>query len=263
MGTFTLAHNQFSHMTEEEFNAKQLGFKPRPADEVRETNHFTGAAPPTSWDWAPKGAVTPVKNQGQCGSCWAFSTTGSMEGAHFIKTGSLISFSEQQIVDCDIKGDDQGCNGGLMDNAFKWIKSNGGVCKEADYPYKGRQGGCQTTCTPIDNTVPNSWTDVAATTEALTAAVAQQPVSIAIDAGGFFFQFYSSGVYSRSCKTDLDHGVLAVGYGTWTDGKTEYWKVKNSWAATWGMKGFILLEKAKPQTGGQCGILLSASYPTV
>jgi C1A family cysteine protease len=162
------------------------------------------------------------------------------------------------LVDCDTV--DSGCNGGLMDNAFSWISSNGGICSESDYAYTGTDGTCQSTCSTVSGTVPTH-TDVATTEAALAAAITQQPVSVAIEADQTAFQFYSSGVLTGTCGTSLDHGVLAVGYGT--DGTTEYWKVKNSWGTTWGMDGYINIEKGNTQSGGECGILMMASYPSL
>ena len=197
---------------------------------------------------------------------WAFSTTGSLEGAYFIKTGTLKSFSEQELVDCDTKVD-QGCNGGLMDNAFDFVQKNKGLCTETEYPYKGADGTCRSkNCKAVKFNV-KSHTDVGKTEKALMSAVKQQPVSIAIEADQSGFQFYKSGVFTATCGTRLDHGVLAVGYGTMgkSNGKkaTNHWKVKNSWGASWGLKGFILLERGKKQAGGQCGLLNSASYPNL
>jgi KDEL-tailed cysteine endopeptidase len=184
----------------------------------------------------------------------------------------LRSLSEQQLVDCDRKID-QGCNGGLMDNAFDYVAKNGGLCQESDYPYVGAGNGKEkcsaSTCKSLSGTGVTKHTDVAKDEMSLMSALSQQPVSVAIEADQGGFQFYSSGVFSGSCGTKLDHGVLAVGYGTTTKTKTtsndgkKYWKVKNSWGATWGMKGFILLERGKKEVGGQCGILNSASYPTL
>jgi C1A family cysteine protease len=201
---------------------------------------FIHAAPannmaiPDSIDWTTKGAVTGVKDQGQCGSCWSFSTTGSLEGAYKIKYGQLISFSEQNFVDCDTKengGTDLGCHGGLMDSAFEWAKSWGGVCTEADYPYVSgttrERGTCNTKCTKNANVAPKSYTDVQTNSDsALMSALAQQPVSVAIEADQAAFQLYKSGVFTATCGTNLDHGVLAVGYGT-LDGQ-DYYKVSMS-----------------------------------
>ena len=226
---------------------------------------------PESIDWVKNGAVTPVKNQGQCGSCWSFSTTGALEGAYYIKNGVLDSFSEQQLVDCDTRkngGKDMGCNGGLMDNAFSWIEKNGGLCTEEDYAYTSgttkTAGTCDTSCTVVSGSEIISYTDVKANSDNdMMSALAQQPVSIAIQADQKDFQLYNSGVFTGSCGTKLDHGVLVVGYGS-LDGE-DYYRVKNSWGTTWGDNGYIYLGRGdKFNNGsGQCGMLMQASYPTV
>ena len=226
---------------------------------------------PDSVNWVEKGAVTPVKNQGQCGSCWSFSTTGALEGAYYIANGNLESFSEQQLVDCDNRkngGKDMGCNGGLMDNAFSWIEKNDGLCTEASYPYTSgttkTAGSCTTSCSVVDGSDVMSFVDVdASSDEAMMAALAQQPVSIAIEADQKDFQLYSSGVFTGGCGTKLDHGVLAVGYGS-LDGQ-DYYLVKNSWGETWGSSGYIMLGRGDEfnKGNGQCGMLMQASYPVV
>lgn len=219
---WTMAVNEFADLTQDEFKATYYGYKPRSNDYLRSQNapeastaEFAG-----SLDWRQKGAVTPVKNQGQCGSCWSFSTTGSMEGAHEIATKNLVSFSEQQLVDCAGSAGNQGCNGGLMDDAFEWIIKNGGLCTEAAYPYTARDGVCKKTCTTAGTI--SSYKDVPAGQEtALTPAVNIGPVSIAIEADQSSFQFYSGGVMDGTCGKNLDHGVLLIGYGT--DSGKNYW----------------------------------------
>ena len=178
-----------------------------------------------------------------------------------MKTGTLISLAEQELVDCDTKGVDQGCEGGLMDDAFKFIIKNGGLTTEAQYPYKGADGTCNAKAAANHAATITGYEDVPANNEqALKNAVANQPVSVAIDASGSDFQFYKSGVFTGSCGTELDHGVTAVGYGV-SDG-TKYWLVKNSWGTEWGEEGYIRMQRDVAAAEGLCGIAMQASYPT-
>jgi C1A family cysteine protease len=263
---YKLGHNEYSDLTAEEFRqyfnlGEFAGVKyPVFGEKTNEKFVHHGAEIPDAVDWVEKKMVSEVKNQGQCGSCWAFSTTGSLESAYAIKNGKIVEFSEQQLVDCDHNGD-MGCNGGLMDNAFKWIEQNKGLCTEEDYSYTAATGVCKTTCTNVEGSTVQKYTDVGHTDDDLMAALVQQPVSVAIEADQSSFQFYKSGVLTSRCGTNLDHGVLAVGYGT--ENGQDYYRVKNSWGTTWGDEGFIKLARGVSQKGGQCGILLAASFPSV
>jgi C1A family cysteine protease len=277
--SYTLGHNQFSHMNVDEWRQYvKLGLA-RP-DVTNKAPEVHGEPADVSTlaseiDWVTKGAVTGVKDQGSCGSCWSFSTTGSLEGAYYNKYGSLKSFSEQNLVDCDSrsgnpKGTDMGCNGGLMDSAFSWTMKNGGLCSEADYPYTSgttqKAGTCQQSSCSVDAKVkPASYKDVTPNSDsAMMSALNLGPVSVAIEADQASFQLYKSGVLTAACGTNLDHGVLAVGYGTDSATKTDYYKVKNSWGTSWGEAGYIrLVRGGSTQKQGQCGILSEPSYPVL
>jgi cathepsin L len=258
--TFSMAVNEFADMTFTEFHSKMTGYNRKDNGVLRSKNgpHKQIKKTATSIDWRTSGAVTPVKNQGQCGSCWSFSATGSMEGAHQIKTGNLVSLSEQQLIDCSTAQGNQGCNGGLMDQAFQYVISAGGITSESQYPYTATgPNTCQTNVTTVATI--SSFVDVTAGSEtALLAAANIGPVSVAIEADQQCFQFYSGGILSDpSCGMQLDHGVLVVGYGT--DAGTDFWIVKNSWGASWGESGYVRLIRGK----NECGIAQEPSYPLV
>eukprot|EP00249_Psilotum_nudum_P019661 c27363_g1_i3 orf=738-2069(-) len=235
--SYWLALNEFADLTNEEFRGRYMGLS---MVGMNTTHQGEGkfvpreGSIPKTLDWREKGAVTGVKNQGGCGVCWAFSTTGAIEGINKIVIGDLISLSEQELLDCDTIRN-FGCRGGLMDYAFQWVINNGGIHSEEDYPYVGQQQSC------------------------LKKAVAGQPVSVGINGGGRDFQLYSGGVFTGACTLDLDHAVLIVGYGS-EDGK-DYWIIKNSWGKSWGMNGFGFMARSLGPPEGICGINKLASYP--
>jgi hypothetical protein len=248
--------NKFADLTQAEFKNIYLGYKPELRRyKLAEVDQPIGAYPSGSLDWTKNGKVTGVKDQGQCGSCWAFSTTGSVESAIAIAHNTLTSLSEQQLVDCAGSYGNAGCNGGLMDNAFKYVEAHG-LCSEAAYPYTGKDGVCKSSsCTMQANTKIASYKDVTHTENALGASCDTEPISVAIEADQAGFQMYKSGVFSGTCGKNLDHGVLLVGYGT--DNGQDYWKVKNSWGTSWGEAGYIRMIRNKDE----CGIADEPSYP--
>jgi len=270
--TYWLDLNKFADMKPAELK-KYRGFNPTLAKKSRHNavKFSTILADgndtvPDAIDWRKNGYVSEVKNQGQCGSCWAFSATGSLEGQNMRKTGKLVSLSEQNLVDCSFEGKygNEGCDGGLMDAAFQYVIDNKGLDDEADYTYQARKRRCRFTKDKVGGTA-TSFVDVEASNgeENLKAAVGTQgPVSVAIDAEDDLM-WYGGGLYkSRYCHNDddhLNHGVLAVGYGL--EKKVgEYWIVKNSWGDTWGEEGYVRMARNR---NNMCGISNMASYPLV
>jgi len=277
--SYVLSINKFADMTHEEFVAERLGYQMPAASALYEGapflgNHsWNGEALPSSVDWSSKGAVTPIKDQGQCGSCWTFSATGALEGAYQIASKSLVSLSEQQVVDCDhgFLPPTLGCGGGSVSAVFKYARANA-LCSEASYPYEAKNGKCRSSgCTkawaqgrvsgykglaPVARLIP-------ASLQSMMSAVAQQPVSVALEADQKVFHFYKSGVVTGACGQMPDHAVLVVGYGT-DASLGDYWKVKNSWGADWGEAGYVRITRGSAPVGrGECAILNSPSYPVI
>jgi len=279
---YRVGENHLADLTTEEITARYNGLvtDSPAAGAAQFSPRLSNRDLPASVNWTARGRVTPVKNQGHCGSCWAFSATGSLEGAHAAKAGKLVSLSEQNLVDCAKKQGNHGCAGGLMDFAFKYVKENGGIDTETSYPYTGKTGPkCLYNATDSGANL-TSWTDIPRGSEQdLQKAVATiGPISVAIDASRPTFHFYKSGVYHdlRCSSHKLDHGVLAVGYGV--EGGTasqnshlasttaapwparDYWLVKNSWGEKWGMAGYVKMARNRLNA---CGIATQASFPVV
>jgi KDEL-tailed cysteine endopeptidase len=255
--TFKVGLNQFADMTLNEFKAKMLTLKKK----VVNNNGVTlkNVKAPETIDWRDKGAVNPVKNQGSCGSCWAFSAVAALEGLSAIK-GKKLSLSEQELVDCSTSYGNYGCGGGWMDYAFAYSRDNG-LASDSDYKYTGRDGQCQASkyARVFKNT---GFTDVPVNDPAqLVAALAVQPISVAVEAGNQGFMFYKSGILSGPCGTRLDHGITAVGYGA--EGAKQFYTVRNSWGTGWGEKGYVRILRENKTGPGTCGIHMASSYPTL
>ncbi|RCU61726.1 hypothetical protein SETIT_J028800v2 [Setaria italica] len=238
--SYELGENQFTDLTQEEFEdtylmkLDEVASAPEAMGQLGTMNVMGNAdEAPNSVDWRTKGAVTPVKNQQHCGSCWAFAAVASIEGVHKINTGRLVSLSEQEIVDCDRGGNDHGCHGGHPSSAMAWVARNGGLTTESDYPYVGRQGQCRRDKLGHHAaTIRGGWAVQRNNEAMLERAVARQPVTVLINASRAF-KSYKRGVFSGPCNTSLNHAVTVVGYGADTGGR-KYWIVKNSWGQTWG-----------------------------
>lgn len=264
---YTMGINQFTDLTADEFRAQYTSGVQANVGSYGCKSFSSGASSaPDAIDWRAKGAVTSVKDQGQCGSCWTFSSTGAIEGAWAIETGKLVDFSEQQLVDCATGSayGSHGCNGGQMEGAFKYVIEHG-QCMATSYPYTSgvsKTGGACQQCASVAHL--SSCSDVKPKDQvSLKAAVARQPVAVAIEADAKIFQSYASGVLtSSSCGTNLNHGVLVVGYGV--ENGQDYWLVKNSWGVTWGDKGYVKIGRSSSTNdAGICGIALDASFPNV
>ncbi|KAL6574076.1 hypothetical protein OROHE_001618 [Orobanche hederae] len=291
---YKLGINGFADMTDEEFRGSVLNgytrVKPKMISDTaphhdQNTSRYASAISdlPESLDWREEGAVTPIKNQGDCGlkdksirnaslkkmqgegSCWAFSAVAAVEGTNQINTGQLVSLSEQELVDCvgirDIHTD---CHGGRKEEAFEFIQRNGGITTEPDYPYTGVGGICDTRKASDVAVQISGYEAVPANDEtALLRAVAGQPVSVSVDASSFEFRSYESGVFVGGCGTQLNHDFTVVGYGSRSSDGIKYWLVKNSWGVGWGEEGYMRMERDVDDEGGLCGIVMEACYPIV
>jgi KDEL-tailed cysteine endopeptidase len=259
--TFTVGINKFADWTPTEFK-RVLSAKPKSSGQVAKSLLNQSVSIPSSIDWRTNGAVNAVKDQGQCGSCWAFSAVAAMEGRWKIKSGNLLNLSEQQLVDCSGSYGNEGCNGVWMYQAFEYAKDFF-MEQSADYPYKAIDQSCNyqaSKATPVKTTGAGFIDVIQNNANELKTAIAAGPTSVAIEADTFVFQFYTSGILnSKSCGTNLDHGVAAVGYGVDTS-KGEYYIVRNSWGASWGNKGYVNIAIVDGQ--GICGIQMQPSYPT-
>ncbi|XP_069690871.1 procathepsin L [Periplaneta americana] len=265
---FKLGMNKYGDMLPHEFTHIMNGFNKMQKKQNKILQGATFITPanvelPRTVDWRDDGAVTPIKDQGQCGSCWAFSSTGALEGQHFRKTGKLVSLSEQNLIDCSTIEGNEGCNGGIMDQAFQYVKDNGGIDTEVSYPYEAEDDKCRYN-PKTSGATDAGFVDIEHGSERkLKEAVATVgPVSVAIDASHESFQLYREGVYYEpQCNsTNLDHGVLVVGYGTDEETGEDYWLVKNSWGLSWGKNGYVMMARNRDNN---CGIATLASYPLV
>lgn len=250
---FTLGVTPFTHMSSSQFSSRFFNIS---SERVRNEQSLTvSMTVPENKDWVSDGCVTGVKDQGQCGSCWSFSTSGVMEGANCVKTGNLISLSEQQLVSCANRVN-QGCNGGNVDWTFRYLEKHE-HCTEQEYPYVSGNGKVPE-CHDCKGAVPvvSQFVDVPKGDEdQLLNALLKNPIAVAIEADSKEFQLYKGGIMDFNCGNKLDHAVLLVGYGV--ENGIKYWKVKNSWSTSWGESGYFRLVRGK----NMCGIADSASYP--
>lgn len=265
---WTVELNHFADMDSQEFIAKYTGLNKAASKRSIVTKEHTGLQnlqqAPTSVDWRNQGAVNPIKNQGSCGSCWAFSANAAFESAAFIAGYTpLYSFSEQQLVDCATEEGNQGCNGGWMTSAFEYVQKVGGLQQEASYPYAGVDQACNADPSKFAPPQISGIVEIKqGDCNGLKTALVQQPVTVAVDAN--LWSFYKSGIFNNQfcTTTQLNHGVTAIGYGV--EGSTPFWIIRNSWGTTWGEQGYMRLNRnTYSGSGGLCGVCQVTAYPEV
>lgn len=261
--TYLLGMNADGAMTDDEFRRLRLGYLPinqSVLSDAAEEDVPLSFQVPSSVDWRLQGAVTPIKDQGDCGSCYTFVATATIEGAMVLQGSPLVSLSESQLLDCTKPYGNQGCNGGLMDNCYKYAVAKGGVCSEEEYPYKPKVSTCRSAnCKTVPGTHIRDFVKVRKNDEksALLQAVAKQPVAVAVQGDSTVFRFYKSGIFDNvKCGTNLNHAVAAIGYDT-SPANLPFWILKNQWGISWGEEGFMRLIRNK----NVCGVAKDASYP--
>jgi cathepsin H len=253
--------NEWSDLTWEEFKGRFLQ-APQKCSATGKGNHvMSGKAADPAVDWRTKGVVTPVKNQGSCGSCWAFSTIGAVESVWAIKTGKLLTFAEQQLVDCAGGFKNMGCRGGLPSQAFQYIMWAGGIQDSQSYPYTGRDGSCKFNKAKVVATLTDEVNITERAENEMVDAIGGRPVSVAYQVSSDF-RSYKSGVYdSKQCKSgpmDVNHAVLAVGYNS-TSAGVPYYIIKNSWGTSFGIQGYFWMVRGKNMCGvATCSVRVAA-----
>ena len=263
--TYTLGITSNADLSPDEYRTQRLGYR-RPARSLDappppcDASTYSSFAPLASLDWRGAGAVGVVKDQGQCGACWSFAATGSIEALWFLRKGELLSLSEQQLLDCSGAEGDEGCSGGYTNSALQYVQDAGGICSEAEYSYVGYQDDdCHDECSPVASITAHSCVDSMNET-ALLRAVTAQPVAVAVEADQPVFQHYSGGIIDDArCGSNLDHAVLIIGYGTDPASHVDYWIVKNSWSSRWGQGGYALMRRGK----NMCGLAMEPVLPTL
>ncbi|KAL3739950.1 hypothetical protein ACJRO7_021261 [Eucalyptus globulus] len=259
--SYKVGLNQFSDLTTEEFVPRYTGFRATSRSSnssAATTFKYSMTQVPDSLNWVEKGVVGSIKNQGGCGSCWAFVATAAVESMLAMKTGKLVDLSEQQLIDCSKKN--HGCGWGWMYLAYEYIAQNHGMTYESDYPYIGVQGNCNERAASIAVARLKGYENIPVSEDLLLQAVARQPVSVAIEDFSPGFKQYSGGIFNGPCGETTNHAVAIVGYGKTPDG-IDYWLLKNSWGETWGEKGYMRILRNSGVQGGLCGLVTQASLP--